>query len=81
MAKVEIYSRTGCHLCEMAESIVREVQAEIDFELSIIYIDDNSELESQYGEEVPVTVINGERHDFFRVDRERFKSAILRLRR
>lgn len=65
----------------MAESIVREVQAEIDFELSIIYIDDNSELESQYGEEVPVTVINGERHDFFRVDRERFKGAILRLRR
>jgi hypothetical protein len=65
----------------MAESIVREVQAEIDFELSIIYIDENPELESQYGEEVPVTVINGERHDFFRVDRERFKSAILRLRR
>lgn len=81
MAKVEIYSRTGCHLCEVAESIVREVQAEVDFELSIIYIDENSELESQYGEEVPVTVINGERHDFFRVDRERFKSAILRLRR
>ena len=65
----------------MAESIVREVQAEVDFELSIIYIDENSELESQYGEEVPVTVINGERHDFFRVDRERFKGAILRLRR
>ena len=81
MAKVEIYSRTGCHLCEVAESTVREVQTEIDFELSIIYIDENSELESQYGEEVPVTVINGERHDFFRVDRERFKSAILRLRR
>ncbi|MFM2174982.1 MAG: hypothetical protein RLZZ527_58 [Actinomycetota bacterium] len=65
----------------MAESTVREVQVEIDFELSIIYIDQNPELESQYGEEVPVTVINGERHDFFRVDRERFKSAILRLRR
>ena len=65
----------------MAESIVREVQVEIDFELSIIYIDQNPDLESQYGEEVPVTVINGERHDFFRVDRERFKSAILRLRR
>ena len=76
-----MYSRTGCHLCEVAESTVREVQVEIDFELSIIYIDGNPELESQYGEEVPVTVINGERHDFFRVDRERFKSAILRLRR
>lgn len=76
-----MYSRTSCHLCEVAESTVREVQVEIDFELSIIYIDGNPELESQYGEEVPVTVINGERHDFFRVDRERFKSAILRLRR
>jgi len=65
----------------VAEQIVQEVKREVDFELSIIYINGNPELEAEYGEEVPVTVIDGQRHDYFRVDRERFKSAILRLRR
>ena len=37
-------------------------------------------LNQEYGEEVPVTLINGQRHDYFKVDRERFKNAILRLR-
>jgi glutaredoxin len=78
LVKVEIYSRNGCHLCERAEATVREVQNEINFELSIIYIDGNHALEDKYGEEVPVTLINGQRHDYFRVDRERFKSAVLR---
>jgi hypothetical protein len=41
-------------------------------------IDGNSELEKLYGEEVPVTMINGKRHDYFKVDRARFIEAVLR---
>jgi len=78
--KVEIYTRKGCHLCEVAEQIVREVRSEIPFELQIIDIEGNSDLEKEFGEEVPVTLINGQRHDYFKVDKERFKDAILRLR-
>lgn len=77
--QVEIFSRTGCHLCEVAEQIVKEVQNEISFELKITLIEGNSALEAKYGEEVPVTTINGLRHDYFRVDRERFRDALLRL--
>lgn len=76
MPKVIVYSRTGCHLCEVAESIIREVRNEVDFDLEIIYIDGKKDLETQYGEEVPVTLIDGDRHDYFRVDRERFKKAV-----
>ena len=78
--KVEIYTRKGCHLCEVAEQIVREVRSEIPFELQIIDIEGNSDLEKEFGEEVPVTLINGRRHDYFKVDKVRFKDAILRLR-
>ena len=77
--QVEIFSRTGCHLCEVAEQIVKEVQNEISFDLKITLIEGNSALEAKYGEEVPVTTINGLRHDYFRVDRERFKKAIKSL--
>ena len=71
--------RSGCHLCEVAEEIVRSVQEEISFELEVKFVDGDVELESKYGEEVPVTLINGQRHDYFKVDRERFKSELLRL--
>ena len=75
--KVTIYSRHGCHLCEVAEETVRDVKREVDFDLDVVYIDGDAELEKLYGEEVPVTMIDGKRHDYFRVDRERFKSAVL----
>jgi glutaredoxin len=77
-AKVIIFSRQNCHLCHEAEIIVREVLLEISFDLEVINIDGNAELESLYGEEVPVTMINGAKHDYFRVDKKRFSEAVLR---
>jgi glutaredoxin len=76
--QVVIYSRVNCHLCQEAENNVREVMAKIPFELEVIYINGDQELERLYGEEVPVTLINGAKHDYFRVDRKRFSEAILR---
>jgi hypothetical protein len=76
--KVVIYSRVHCHLCQEAEKNVREVMAYTPFDLEIIYIDGDQELERLYGEEVPVTLINGAKHDYFRVDKKRFSEAILR---
>ena len=78
--QVVIYSRDNFHLCQEAEKIVREVLTEIPFELEVIYIDGDQELERLYGEEVPVTLINGAKHDYFRVDKKRFSEAILRQR-
>ena len=78
--KVVIYSRINCHLCEEAEKNVREVMADIPFDLELIYIDRDQELERLYGEEVPVTLINGAKHDYFRVDKKRFSEAILHQR-
>ncbi len=80
-AEVVIFSRQNCHLCHEAEKIIREVLLEISFDLEVINIDGNAELESLYGEEVPVTMINGAKHDYFRVDKKRFSEAVLRQHR
>ncbi|NDF87287.1 MAG: glutaredoxin family protein [Gammaproteobacteria bacterium] len=77
MVRVEIISRFGCRLCEIAESVVKEVKKEIDFELVISYVDESESLNEKYSEEVPVTLINGERHDYFKVNKQRFKNSIL----
>ncbi len=72
-----MYSRLNCHLCEVAKDVVESARNEAEFELEVIFIDGVAELEKLYGEEVPVTMINGKRHDYFRVDRARFIEAVL----
>ena len=75
---VTVFSRTGCHLCENAEATLAELTEELNFELEIKLIDGSPELEKLYGHEVPVIHIDGEHHDFFRVDVERFRSSLER---
>jgi glutaredoxin len=76
MTLVTIYSRTGCHLCEDALKLLQSMQDELNFEIEVILIDGNEELEQLYGEKIPVTHIDGVHHDFWRVDPERFKSSL-----
>jgi glutaredoxin len=78
---VTVYSRHGCHLCENAEKTLESMREELAFEIEIIYIDDNPELEKLYGNEVPVIHINGEHHDFYKVDPERFRTSLEKHRR
>ncbi len=74
--KVVIYSRANCHLCEEAEKNVREVLEEIHFGLEVIDINGDQELERLYGEEVPVITINGDVHDYYKVDKQRLLKAL-----
>ena len=79
MIEVSVYSRSNCHLCEVALEVISEIRKDFKFTVTKILIDGNSELEEKYGEQVPVILINNEPHDFFRVDPERFRLAISKL--
>jgi glutaredoxin len=79
MVTVQVYSRHGCHLCEGALRILEQLQEELVFVIDEIFIDANQELEDKYGEQVPVILINGQPHDFFKVDPERFKKVFATL--
>jgi glutaredoxin len=78
---VTVYSRHGCHLCEDAVATLESMREELAFTIEVIYIDGNPELEKLYGNEVPVIHINGEHHDFYKVDPERFRSSLEKHRR
>ena len=73
---VTIYSRRGCHLCELAMEKARELQAELQFQIEEIFIDGDDSLTSAYGEQVPVIHIDGKPHDFFRINEDRFRAAL-----
>jgi hypothetical protein len=55
------------------------MRSELNFQITKILIDEDPKLEEKYGEQVPVVLINGQPHDFFRVDPERFRLAISKL--
>ncbi len=77
---VTIYTRNGCHLCEIAEETLKGLQSELDFEIEKRFIDGDLALEAKYGEQIPVILIDGEHHDFWRVNPERFRASLERHR-
>jgi len=76
MKKVTVYSRSGCHLCEIAIDRIKSTMDELKFELDIKLIDNDIKLQEEYGEQVPVILIEDTVHDYWRVDLERFTKAI-----
>ena len=75
-ARVTLYSKPGCHLCDDARAVIERVCAELGesyVELSIL---DDPELQRRYAEEIPVTLVDGRQHDFWRVSEERLRAAL-----
>lgn len=75
--RVLIYTRPGCHLCEFAEAVVARVCTELGEEYVEVDISSDPALQQRYAEEIPVTLVDGRQHDFWRVDEVRLRKALL----
>jgi glutaredoxin len=75
-ARVTLYSRPGCHLCDDARAVIAAVCGELGEEFVEISIDGDPELQRRFGEEIPVTLVDGKQHDFWRVDPVRLRRAL-----
>ncbi|HKA38867.1 MAG TPA: glutaredoxin family protein [Burkholderiales bacterium] len=58
--RLTVYSRHDCHLCEEMIAGLQELQARFHFQLQVVDVDANPELERRYGASVPV-LAHGER--------------------
>ena len=77
--RVRIYTKPGCHLCDDARVVVAAVCAELGEsfdEVDITAGPDAAALTARYGEEIPVTLVDGRQHDFWRVDPVRLRAAL-----
>lgn len=77
-ARVVVYSRPGCHLCEIAEAQVAEICAETGDSWARVDITTDDDLTARFTEQVPVTFVDGAQHDFWRVDPVRLRKALAR---
>jgi glutaredoxin len=85
--RITFYSKPGCHLCDDARKVVDDVVAQVqasdarDRELQVDEIDilGDPALQARYGEEIPVVLIDGKMHTYWRVDPARFEKALKEL--
>jgi glutaredoxin len=74
-----LYSKPGCHLCDVAREIIESVVADLPegaIEVSDIDILADERLVERYGEKIPVVLIDGELHAFWRVDSSRLRRSL-----
>jgi glutaredoxin len=74
--EVTLITRTGCHLCETAEDALVRLSAELGFGLSIVDVDSDLALANEYGDRVPVILIDGAEHGYWRLEEQRFRAAL-----
>ncbi len=78
MHSVTLITRTGCHLCAEAETTLRRLSAELGFGYREVDVDGAAELRAEYSDRVPVILIDGREHGYWRVEEKRFRAAIAR---
>ncbi|MBM6406134.1 glutaredoxin family protein [Phycicoccus sp. CSK15P-2] len=74
--RVTLVVRDGCHLCVPARETVARVCAELGVGWEEVDVDADEDRRARWSEEVPVTLVDGRQHDFWRVDETRLRSAL-----
>ncbi|MES1171347.1 MAG: glutaredoxin family protein [Actinomycetota bacterium] len=67
-ARVTMYTREGCHLCDDALEVVAAVCEASGSDYQLVDIDNDPELRERYGEQVPVVTVDGATVGFWRID-------------
>jgi hypothetical protein len=73
--RVTLISRDGCHLCEDAEAVLDRI---LPGQWSRVDVDSDVGLERDYGDRVPVVLLDGAEHGYWRVEEARLLRDLAR---
>ncbi len=76
--QVTLITRTGCHLCEEASATLVRLAAELGFGYAELDVDADPARRAEYSDRVPVILIDGREHGYWRVEEARFRKAVSR---
>jgi hypothetical protein len=76
--RLTLYTKPGCHLCDDARDVVAEVVGRVREPVEVAEVDILSDpaLQTRYGEEIPVVLVDGRMHAYWRVDAGRLEKAL-----
>jgi glutaredoxin-like protein DUF836 len=75
---ITLLSRPGCHLCDDAREIIARVAADTGARWEERDITASAADLADYWDKIPVTLIDGVQHDFWRVSEDRLRAALAR---
>lgn len=76
MARVTLIGKAGCHLCDEARAVVARVAADLGVGWEEHDLLEDPVLYERYWEQIPVVLVDGRQHDFWRVSEDRLRSAL-----
>ena len=74
--RVTLYSRPGCHLCEVVKEQLETIRREMDFHIEERNIDDEASLRERYNDDIPVVALNGRDVFKHRIDIGEFREIL-----
>ena len=74
--RVRLYSRPGCHLCDVARDVIIAERRRTAFEFDDVSVEGDDALELEYGIRIPVVTIDGEERFEIEVDPGRFAASV-----
>jgi len=75
---ITLIGKPGCHLCDEARTVVIRVADELGVPWEELDITQDEALFAQWWEQIPVTLVDGVQHTFWRVDADRLRAALTR---
>lgn len=76
MHRVVLYSRAGCHLCDVARETILLLRERRGFEFAEVDIEADEDLELEYGIRIPVVEVDGDEAFEVDVDPERLAQLV-----
>jgi glutaredoxin len=77
-ARVVLFSRPGCHLCDAARRVVEKVSSDLGEPYEECDITLDPQHLSRYVDSIPVVEVDGVQVDFWRVSEDRLRAALRR---
>lgn len=74
--QVAVMSRQQCPACAQAEQDVRRICQQLGADWSVHDVDTDSEWRAEYGDRVPVILVDGAEHGYWSVEEDRLRRAL-----
>jgi glutaredoxin len=74
-ARLTLITRNGCHLCEVAERTLDRIAPG---EWDRVDVAGSIDLERDFGDRVPVLLLDGKEHGYWRIEEERLLRDLAR---
>jgi glutaredoxin len=82
-AAITLLTRAGCGLCASALTQLRGICAEFGLAVTVLDVDAeaaaNPALRAEFGDRLPVVLLDGREHSYFEVDEPRLRADLAKV--